>query len=466
MILPEQFTTYTRRMMGERLYNRFAAALDEPAPVSVRLNAAKWSHGLPDGERVPWCEGGFYLNRRPQFTFSPLFRAGAYYVQEASSMFVEHVIKQYVSEAVTVLDMCAAPGGKSTAVLGALPTGSVMVCNEPIKTRAQILSENIQKWGNTNVIVTNNYPADIASTGLSFDVIICDVPCSGEGMFRKDSGVVEEWSVENVGRCRLLQRSIVAEAWRCLRNDGIMIYSTCTFNTAENEENIAWICSELGAELLPVSVDDGWNITGSLSVATTGPVYRFIPGLTRGEGLFVAVLRKTSDGEKADIKSIKAKRCGKEKTFEHIDWLANADAFDIRQQGDDIIAIPKKLSSLYDVVASRLRILSAGVTLATTKGRDLIPAHALALSTSMNRSAFPEMPLNYSDAVKYLRHEAITLPINTERGYVVVSYDGLPLGFVKNIGSRANNMYPQEWKIKSTHIPDELTTTITKQRNS
>ncbi len=457
--------------MGEERYKRFLAAFEEEAPVSLRINPLKCVGQPVDGERVPWCDEGYYLPHRPNFTFDPLFHAGCYYVQEASSMFVWRVLKQYAgSKPVMALDMCAAPGGKTTAAQAALPEGSVIMCNEPMRPRANILAENISKWGAPRVIVTNNYPADYAKSGLKFDVIICDVPCSGEGMFRKDEGAIGEWSVQNVENCCRLQREIVADAWSCLRPGGLMVYSTCTLNTREDEENVAWICSELGAEVLPVDVKDDWHICGSLLDGFQAPVYRFIPGTTRGEGLFMVALRKPADGEgEADESDSRMRRKAKKDTAQNSrnnkkgaggetlkamsGWLSGSEEYDIINHGDSIVAIPKAMKDIFDA-ASSLRIVHAGVTLGEVKGKDIIPHQSLALSSALSQDAFPTVALDYRQAVDYLRKEAIGLPEGTPRGFVLVTFRGIPLGFMKNIGNRANNLYPQEWKIKTTHLPE------------
>lgn len=456
MNLPESFKRYTCDLMGEELYQRMAASLDEDAPVSIRVNPFKGDRCPVDGQQVGWCRYGYYLSGRPAFTFDPLFHAGCYYVQEASSMFIHHVIKEHVATPVRMLDLCAAPGGKSTAALAALPNGSVLFSNEPMGLRAQILAENIQKWGCPNVVVTNSYPADYARSGLLFDVVLCDVPCSGEGMFRKDEGAVAEWSVQNVEKCRLLQRSIVEEAWRCLVPGGLLIYSTCTFNTHENEENVQWMCSSLGADVLSVSVDGAWGITGSLLSGFDKPVYRFISGTSRGEGLFMAVVRKPDDGENSAQqtrrKATKRNKGGIKET--RTDWLADADGFFTFTDGDNVVAIPKDMTDMYLTARQSLRIIHAGIGLATTKGRDLVPLQSLALSVAMRQDVFPKAELDYATAISYLRHEAIAaLPEATPRGYVLATYCGTPLGFMKNLGNRANNLYPQEWRIRSGHTP-------------
>ena len=409
MILPEDFIRETRAVMGEKRFNCFMGAFNEDAPVSIRLNPRKVEGGNHNSQfsilnsqfdKVPWCPEGYYLSGRPQFTFDPLFHAGCYYVQEASSMFITHVIKSWSEECGcgAVLDLCAAPGGKSTAMRTVLPEGSILVSNEPIANRAQILLENITKWGWPNCIVTNNYPRDFRKAKTKFDIILCDVPCSGEGMFRKDPATIGEWSLQNVEKCWRLQREIVADAWECLNPGGLLIYSTCTFNIKENEENIRWILENYDAEPIAIPTEPEWNITGSLLEGFDIPVYRFIPGITRGEGLFMCVLRK---------RGVRSEECGMrndmpQKTLQKI-------------QGLKLISLPTPHSSLLE----------------------------------------DAVDLTYQEALRYLRGEALVLPADTHRGIVTVTYRGVSLGPVKNIGSRANNLYPKPWRIKTTHLPSD-----------
>ena len=392
MQLPEDFIRETRQLMGEERFNSYLEAFEEEAPVSIRLNPRTQRGQSPcvlAASDVPWCEEGYYLEGRPQFTFDPLFHAGCYYVQEAASMFVTHVLRELSNlSPLNALDMCAAPGGKSTAMLSVLPEGSTLVSNEPIPTRAQILLENITKWGAKNCIVTNNYPRDFKKAKTKFDLILCDVPCSGEGMFRKDPATISEWSVQNVEKCWRLQREIVADAWECLNPGGILIYSTCTFNTKENEENVRWMMEEYDAEPIDIPIDPSWHITGLLLNGFDAPVYRFIPGITRSEGLFVCVLKKRGEDTKGSGTSMSLKG---------------------------------------------LKVLEADIP----------------------QGEFPRVDLPYSEALKYLRGEALVLPADATRGIVTVTYKGFALGPVKNIGNRANNLYPKPWRIKTTHLPTE-----------
>ena len=477
MQLPEEFTSYTRAMMGDRLYGLWAEGMSAPSPTSIRLHPIK-SQGKvikPDfhPEKVAWCGSGYYLSERPNFTFDPLLHSGTYYVQEASSMFVDEVLRQHVSQPVVMLDLCAAPGGKSTTALTALPPGSLLFANEPIPLRAQILMENLQKYGHPDTIVTQNYPADYARSGLMFDVILTDVPCSGEGMFRKDPGAITEWSVTHVDNCYRLQREIVRHAWSCLRPGGLLIYSTCTLNTRENEQNIIWAMQELGAEPVAVSTDPTWGITSALDTSCEAPVYRFIPGVSLGEGLFMAVLRKTSVSDSHSQEpsfSSKKKKSRKEPSRPNLrsqfpmtsKWLQEPDLYTYHLTGDRITAIPKRWESIYDTACLRLKVVHAGVGLATVKGRDLVPRHELALSEELSPEAFPTVSVDADTAIAYLRKEAISLPSDMPLGHVLVSYHGQPLGFVKHLGNRSNNLYPPEWKIRSTHIPENNREILTK----
>ena len=428
--LPLTFITYTHNLFGDELYQIFLKGLEETPPVSIRLNHFKLSEGTnkinPElsPQPIPWCKEGFWLETRPNFTFDPLLHAGVYYVQEASSMFLSHVLQHWIKQPVMVLDLCAAPGGKTTCARTSLPAGSFLFSNEPIGKRAQILAENVQKFGHEDVVVTNNYPRDYKKSKLSFDVIIADVPCSGEGMFRKDPQSIEEWSPQNVENCWQLQRSIIADIWDNLKPGGILIYSTCTFNAHEDEENIAWILNEYDAELLSVPTEEAWNITGSLignplKDDRDFPVYRFIPGKTHGEGIFMAIIRKRGDNEALNNKAT--------------------------------LEIDKAIAEAH----KRLRVLSHGVKEDTQKGKNIIPDHTLALSFSADKSAYPNVEVDYQTAIAYLRHEAIVLSSEAPRGIVLLTYKGHPIGFAKNLGNRANNLYPQEWRIKSTHIPNE-----------
>ena len=494
MNLPASFIDYTRALLGNEEYEKLVVALQQEPPVSIRLNeklgalsqnagAAHSSFFIHHSSlnKVPWASGGYYLDERLTFTFDPLFHAGCYYVQEASSMFVEQVLRQYVSAPVMMLDLCAAPGGKSTHACSVLPEGSLLVANEVIRNRSQVLAENLTKWGHPDVVVTNNDPADFSALSSFFDVILTDVPCSGEGMFRKDPVAVEEWSPENVEICWQRQRRIIADIWPCLKPGGILIYSTCTYNTKEDEENVRWIQEEFGAELLPLDVREEWNITGNLlggeGESLKGfPVCHFLPHKTKGEGFFLAALRKPEVEENvvfsfSKVKAAKKKDkkggavtsspVSKENRTLAGSWLnsENAERYALLAEEKEVKVFPQQYMDELAAMKQYLKVVQAGVLIGEVKGKDLSPAHALAMSAPLLRQdAFDTEEVSYEQAIAYLRKEAIALSETAPRGYVLLTYRNIPLGFVKNIGNRANNLYPQEWRIRSGYLPEEIRT--------
>lgn len=469
MNLPQAFIERTRQLLGDEAYTQFEEALQTETPVSIRPNRMKCSQSV-EGEPIPWASSGSYLNNRPTFTFDPLFHAGCYYVQEASSMFVERVLQEYVKEPVVMLDLCAAPGGKSTLCRSALPEGSLLVANEVMRNRSQVLAENLIKWGHPEVVVTNNDPADFTDLAHLFDVILTDVPCSGEGMFRKDQVAVDEWSLENVDICWKRQRRILADIWPALKPGGILIYSTCTFNREEDEDNVAWIAKELDADVLSVPVEDSWGITGNLT-GKDFPVYRFLPHKTKGEGFFLGVLKKRGDVlDETPRRFLKTsarldkKKKGKDAKQplvvpkETKVWLEDSSEYALAMKDSNVVAFPKAYENEYALLQQTLKVIHAGITLGEIKGKDLIPHHSLAMSTALAKEAFPRAEVNYEQAISYLRKEGLILDADVPRGYVLLTYQGVPLGFVKNIGNRANNLYPQEWRIRSGYLPKEVVT--------
>jgi 16S rRNA C967 or C1407 C5-methylase (RsmB/RsmF family)/NOL1/NOP2/fmu family ribosome biogenesis protein len=449
MELNIEFVKRTEKLFGKVVCDRFLQALDDAPVVSIRYNRPKLD--VDDAlEAVPWAATGRYLPERPAFTADPLFHAGCYYVQEASSMFLEQVICQYVDGPVRALDLCAAPGGKSTHLLSVLPEGSMLVSNEPMPLRAQVLAENVTKWGNAASVVTRNYPSDFARFKEFFDVIVVDAPCSGEGMFRKEPKAVEQWSVSNVVMCAERQKEILSDIWSSLRPGGLLVYSTCTFNSEENECNVRWIAEELGATPLVVECPAAWNVTGSLDGGDL-PVYRFIPGLTAGEGFFIAALRK--DGEKV-VQQPRQPRVQQvpQKLKEQVAaWVENSECFNFILEGELITALPKEHTAALVALRQKLNVLHCGLPLATVKNNKLLPEHSLAMSTSLRKEAFPCVELELDKALAYLHRETLSLQ-SQPMGYLLLTYKGVPMGFVKNVGNRANNLYPAEWRIRKNPI--------------
>lgn len=451
--LPEDFL----RMLDTLGLQELGKALAEGEPcTSVRLNRYK---GISEsdisfsGPAVGWCEAGIYLPERPRFTFDPAFHQGCYYVQEASSMFHAHVVRELIRNSgkpLRVLDSCAAPGGKTTAVIDSLPEGSIVVANEYVPARAAVLRENIIKWGYPSAIVTRGDTAAFRRIKESFDIIVADVPCSGEGMMRKDDEAVAQWSPGLIRECAERQWEIVGNLWPALRPGGVLIYSTCTFNCMENEEIVSRMIEEFGAESVEIPVRTEWGI--SPGIDTGAHCYRFIPGRVKGEGLFVAVVRKPGENkpEKPSRSSDRKNRNKKGPADEAAAWLSASgrEALELYAEDDRISAFPKQHADFLKKVKKEIDVIHEGVLVATVKGRDLIPSQSLALSPYIS-DTFPRHEISRDEAIAYLSGDAVTLPDSFGRGFVLLTYLRRPLGFVKNIGRRSNNLYPAGWRIKS-----------------
>ncbi len=454
MKLPEEFIEQLRELLPDE-WEALADAITTSEPsVAVRVNEAR-GVGVPDGcHRVPWCREGFYLTDRPAFTFDPDWHAGRYYVQDASSMFIAHVIRHFIHEPVRYLDLCAAPGGKTTAAIQALPQRSLVVANEIVPPRARVLADNVVRWGDPRCVVTSNAPAQIGKLTHFFDVIAADVPCSGEGMMRKDDEAVAQWSPALVEQCAQRQREILTDVWDALRPGGLLIYSTCTYNRQENEQMADFIVHELGATSLEVPIESSWNIHPAID--SDCHCYRFMPHRVDGEGLFMAVFRKDGNAPRQEVKikeklPKKADEIGK-------NWLSHPDDYVVEQLGDLSIAVPQDIRREVVALRATLNVLHAGVELATVMGRKTVPHHALAMSLARATDAFPICEVDYQTALRYLRGESVTL--DAPRGYVLVAHQGAILGFANNLGNRANNLYPKPQRILSTHLPDTSPTIL------
>jgi 16S rRNA (cytosine1407-C5)-methyltransferase len=460
MKLPALFVESIKKMLGEQADALFKA-LEQVPPVAIRMNPYKVREHVQLGVAgsVPWSTDGFYLHERPTFTFDPLLHAGCYYVQEASSMFVEQAFQTVLTKLnkldLRVLDLCAAPGGKSTLLAALLPSQGLLIANELIRTRANILVENLIKWGLPNVVVTQSDSSAIGKLTECFDAVLADVPCSGEGMFRKDPESMQEWSPDNVVLCAKRQKDIVQNIWPALKTGGYLIYSTCTYNLAENEENVRWLCETLGGTLCPIKCADEWGISGAqgdFANREDFPVYRFFPHKTVGEGFFLALIRK----EILEPGSPNSVRISKKKTFSEKmpsliqNWLLDEHLYDFKiNRVGQVMAFPKQHIDLLARLEILLKINHAGVVLGEIKGKDMVPAASLALSTVLNMESVTTFELTLSKAIDYLRRESLVLDESCPYGWVLMCYDGCPLGWIKNIGNRANNNYPNEWRIRS-----------------
>jgi len=443
----------------------FINAHEQEQPItSIRLNPKKLKiqdSNFEIDEQVQWSTNGYYLKERPSFTLDPLFHAGAYYVQEASSMFLEQVIKQTaeLTKPLKVLDLCAAPGGKSTLIQSILSADSLLISNEVIKTRVTILSENISKWGAANVIVTNNDPKDFEKLQDYFDMIIVDAPCSGSGLFRKDINAINEWSEDNVTLCAQRQQRILANILPSLKVDGILIYSTCSYSKQEDEDILDWILDECFLEneeptlkSLHVKLDEKWGIIETVSEKNKAFGYRFYPDKVKGEGFFIAAFQKREPIENRNQhikKHIKNKKEIEKLSLKEIEilkpYLINSSNFFFFRQNEEVIALPTQFENDLTIIQSALYIKKAGVKLGTIIRNELIPLHELAVSNIIN-PLINKLEVDKETALQYLRKQQIKIDLNG-KGWLLLTYNNLPLGWVKVIGNRINNYYPAVWRI-------------------
>ena len=455
-MINESFRTYLEEAIGHENALVAFSAFECPASVSVRMNPFK-KCAAPEGREVLWNPHGRLLEQRPVFTLDPVFHAGAYYVQDSSSMFVGHAFRELVKSAVRpsgrhirVLDLCAAPGGKTTDLAASLREmfgdDFLLVSNEVMKARAGVLADNVALWGDPNVVVTSDDPRAFGALDGFFDVIVADVPCSGEGMFRKDEEAQRQWSEDNVALCEARQRRIVADVWPSLAQNGLFIYSTCTFNRMENDGNVRWISEELGAEC--VLKDD--KLGGMPGVIKTELGYSLVPGLVEGEGQYCSALVKTGISGAAVMPSSRRRpAAGKDRPAEipkDICLLFDREVM-LSRRGETVIALPKYLKDEVSVIEGFLHVIASGCAAGVVKGKDLVPDADMALSLMLREGAYPVVEVDRDTALAFLHRDAVVLP-DAERGYVLIRYAGVNLGFVKNIGNRCNNLHPQSRRIR------------------
>lgn len=444
--LPEDFIRRIKNQFGDESAN-FLDSLENDASTSVRINRKKMLAIAEGIEQVPWCKTGYFLEKRPIFTLDPLIHAGAYYVQESSSMFLEQAFNAIdLPGDKIVLDLCGAPGGKSTHLLSLLTDNDLLVSNEVIQSRAKILQENIRKWGAQNIVISNNDPKDFHRLPGFFDIIVIDAPCSGEGLFKRDQSARNEWSVDNAHLCSVRQRRILADIWPALKSGGYIIYSTCTFNPEENEENLKWLQTQTNFESIRIPLDPKWNVDEIESNGVIG--YRFLPNKVKGEGFFISVLRK-NDTEAAfrfpkKAKSFPTKAPGNLSFIQN--WIHRGN-FDFQMLRDSVVSFPQQWKNELIALRDALKIIDFGLPLAEVKGKNANPTHELAISSMLNPNSFEYYDLNLEEALKYLRKDEIKTE-SGKTGWQIVRFREIPLGFVKNLGNRANNYFPKEWRIR------------------
>lgn len=453
MALPAQFVDMLRGF-GPAYSAPLLAALDTAPSVSVRANTLKGLQAKDKADPVPWCEAGFYLSSRPLFAADPAWHQGLYYVQDASSMVYDTVVRTLVARyfadtsSLRYLDACAAPGGKSIAALEALPSDALLVANEYDGHRANILLENLTKAGAPNVAVSRGDACAYRRLPEAFDIIAVDAPCSGEGMMRKEAEAVAQWSPSLIEQCAATQRHIVESLWEALCPGGVLIYSTCTFNRTENELMVSHIADTFGAKSIELGLDRFAGVFGGID--TPHHCYRFAPGHVRGEGLFVSALRKPGNSTHREVRGSAARQKPKPEAKAFAErHISRPEAYTIQVSDDSIRLVPTSHAAFLQEASTKVRFLNCGLCAATLKGREYAPTHALALSTALAPGSFGNIATDYHGAMSYLRGESLSeVPPEVPKGYVLACYGGRPLGFVKNIGRRANNLYPDALRLR------------------
>jgi 16S rRNA C967 or C1407 C5-methylase (RsmB/RsmF family)/NOL1/NOP2/fmu family ribosome biogenesis protein len=444
-IFPEEFRKHIEVLLKNET-PLFYKSLGENPPVSVRNNpfkcSRKWITAIP----IPWCENGYYLNERPSFTTDPFFHAGCYYVQEAASMFLEMFINENIgkSQPITALDLCAAPGGKATHLISLLHKESAIFCNEIVYKRNAVLCENLCKWGASNVIVTQNSAQDYSALKSYFDLIVVDAPCSGEGMFRKDPQTIAEWNRKNVEMCALRQTEMLKNIHRSLKQGGILIYATCTYQTAENERQVEWLCRHLGFSEI--------KIQGQLpeGIVESEYGYRFYPHRVKSEGFYIACLRNNAHMHIAALPYKSLKKQLKHLAFKQVpfsvaDMVSEAENYGWFIFKNQYGFVPTRLLAHLSLAEKVLTLRQVGTAVGEEKAKDFLPHPAAALSISRNKN-LPKVMLEKDDALLYLKGES--LHKKTSKGWLAVMFDEACLGWVKSTGERLNNYYPKMWKIK------------------
>jgi len=440
---PAAFTERIRKQFPSSA-DLFLESLDQDPAISIRVNPAKFREEFLL-EKIPWCNNGYFLKERPVFALDPLWHAGCYYVQEASSTFLEQVMKQIKADhPKLILDLCAAPGGKSTHLISLINDDELLVSNEVIRSRVPALIENMTKWGKTNYLISSSDARQFGKTGALFDLLVIDAPCSGEGLFRRDPGAAREWSVENTSLCAVRQRRILADSWPALKKGGYLIYSTCTFNPSENEENLSWLRSHGGFSSIRIPLDPNWQIEEILHENIWG--YRFLPDKMEGEGFFISLLQK--EEETAPVHFPKKFRTKLQKPRQLPEnWILDPGSKKFFQHQDQIKFIPRNREKEILFLFDQINLVKAGTTFGHLKQRDTLPDHELAMSVNLNSPAFQQVETGLEGALDYLRRDQLSLHPDG-KNWQLVTFRQIPLGFVKNIGHRYNNYYPKEWRLR------------------
>jgi 16S rRNA C967 or C1407 C5-methylase (RsmB/RsmF family)/NOL1/NOP2/fmu family ribosome biogenesis protein len=444
MPLPDQFVQRMKLQLGNEA-DAFLASLENSPAISIRLHHLKGRSSFELKERIPWCDTGFYLKSRPFFHLDPHWHGGAYYVQEASSMILDHVINQlHLEERSRIwLDLCAAPGGKTGILAKHMGESDILIANEVVNQRRSILRENLVKAGYLNTFISGE-PASSFREPLA-DFILIDAPCAGEGMMRKDPEAIRQWAPSLVQSCSVLQRQIVLEAVHALKHDGYLVYSTCSYSMAENMENIKHFVDKHRLKSVSLSFPEEWNIMKLESDSVFG--YQLYPHRLKGEGLFIAVLQKNQDDEQQ-----RAKYSSSWNMFDNVpEWLgshlSNPSSYKVRKNSLQHEFILGAASSNANQVLRQLPRAELIVGAGESKGKDFIPSHVLAMAKLQHQS-YKTIDLDESAALDYLERSINSLPPVDQPGWYLLQYDQTVLGWAKAIEKGWKNHYPMNWRLR------------------
>jgi NOL1/NOP2/sun family putative RNA methylase len=429
MNLPLEFVRQMERELGGDA-PAFFASYEEESWAGLRANAGKGYAPGEGMERVPWCPDGYYVPRGLRPGKDPLHAAGAYYLQEPSAMAPAQALA--VRPGMRVLDLCAAPGGKSTQLAQAMGGEGVLVANEIHPARARILLENVERMGVTNAVVLNETPARVAAHfGAWFDAVLVDAPCSGEGMFRRDEKAAEEWSADAPQRCHERQMEILDCAARCLRGGGTLVYSTCTYNRTENERTV-----EAFLERHPdFALDEGLKMEG---IPCKGGMAHLYPHQLRGEGHFLARMRRGAGGESERSRLPLEGAEQRYLQFARENLVSYAPA-GFWTQGEWLYAPPEGTPDVRG-----LKVLRAGVQVGRLLPGRMEPAHALALALRPEQAIRREA-VGREDALRFLAGEALE---GEMKGWGLVTYRGFALGWGKGSDGQIKNHIPKGLRVK------------------
>ncbi len=443
--LPEELLAELQQINGFDK-SAFIEAHQHVAATSIRLNPLKKSGLLEEHKKVPWCNDGRYLTERPVFTLDPTYHSGVYYVQEASSMFTGYLLQQIIKDkkGIRVLDLCAAPGGKSTHIASLLDRDSLLISNEVIRARATILDENMTRWGHMNTWVTANDPRDFGRLQGYFDVVVTDAPCSGSGLFRKDKRALEEWSGANVQLCCERQQRILADIWPSLKQDGILIYATCSYSLQEDEDILDWLAGNFEVETVNVAIPAEWGI---VKIESKNGIcgYRFFPDKVNGEGFFIAAVRKKEPTKEELYPRFKSGHDPKIKQQAGY-LLADDNALFMQTGKEEYCALNTQHEQDWHLLQKLVYFRKTGLRLGVPAGKDWIPAHDVALSIDAD-THLPGIEVNRDQALRFLKREEMNIEA-IDKGWKVVRYNGQGLGWIKSLGNRVNNYLPKHWRIR------------------